>query len=117
MFWLVIVTMATVGYGDITPKTLPGRVFAFFLAIWGVFLISLVVLLFFNFMQLTDSESMALKVYDRMSFRDELTKEAASVLGKIVKIRKYYKEGKKGKIKSMAASFKNSIESFREKSM
>lgn len=117
VIWFVIVTMATVGYGDITPKTIPGRIFAFLLAIWGVFLISMVVLLFFNFMQLTDSESMALKVYDRMVFRDAMIKDAALVLGKITRIRKYYKLNKKSKVKSLAAGFKQAIANFREKSM
>ena len=117
VYWFVVVTMATVGYGDITPKTLPGRVITFILAVWGVFLISLVVLLFFEFIQLSDSEKMALKVYDRMSYKDEMVTQASIVLSKFVKIRAHYKGEKFEKVKDLALDFKRSLEKFREKSL
>lgn len=115
VYWFVIVTMSTVGYGDITPKTIPGRFFAFLLSVWGVFLISLVVLLFFDLIQLTDSELMALKVYDRMNVREDMRKEAAAVIGKIAYINGLYKKGNKSAIKKHAADFKQTIQRFHEK--
>ncbi len=39
--WWAIVTLTTVGYGDVTPVTVPGRVFATFITIAGVGLVSL----------------------------------------------------------------------------
>lgn len=42
--WCVIITMATVGYGDISPVTVFGRIVAIAAAIWGTFLISLLIL-------------------------------------------------------------------------
>ena len=39
--WWAIVTLTTVGYGDVTPITAPGRVFATFITIAGVGLVSL----------------------------------------------------------------------------
>jgi len=36
--------MTTVGYGDVVPSTPPGRIIAIFTAMWGAFLISLMVL-------------------------------------------------------------------------
>ena len=38
-FYLVITTVSTVGYGDITPKTTPGRFFTIWLIIFGVGLV------------------------------------------------------------------------------
>lgn len=39
--WWSIVTCTTVGYGDISPSTLPGRIIAVFLMIVGIGLISM----------------------------------------------------------------------------
>lgn len=45
--WVVMITMTTVGYGDYTPKTVPGRTMGFVLCIWGVFLMSMIVIILF----------------------------------------------------------------------
>jgi len=42
--WCVIITMATVGYGDFVPHTHLGRIVAVLACIWGNFLISLMVI-------------------------------------------------------------------------
>jgi len=42
--WLTIITLTTVGYGDISPKTKAGKITIVVIAIFGTFLISLVVL-------------------------------------------------------------------------
>ena len=39
-----MITLTTVGYGDITPHTYPGKVIIMFCALWGAFMISLLVL-------------------------------------------------------------------------
>ena len=39
--WNVIITMTTVGYGDIYPKTTMGRVVGVVIALWGLFLVSI----------------------------------------------------------------------------
>ena len=41
--YLSIVTQTTVGYGDISCKTTPGKLFSCFIAISGAFLMALVV--------------------------------------------------------------------------
>ena len=40
-FWWAIVTMTTVGYGDFSPKTPEGRLFAVFIMFIGISLVSL----------------------------------------------------------------------------
>lgn len=42
--WVVILTMTTVGYGDFYPRTTPGRIVAFFVCVWGVYVVSFTVL-------------------------------------------------------------------------
>lgn len=41
--WCVIVTMTTVGFGDIYPRTLPGRIVIFIVSLVGVVIVSIVV--------------------------------------------------------------------------
>lgn len=38
--WCVIATMTTIGYGDLTPKTMLGRLIGVIVSIWGVFIVS-----------------------------------------------------------------------------
>ena len=42
--WLIVITLTTVGYGDVSPCTNPGRIIAMISALWGAFLISLLVI-------------------------------------------------------------------------
>ena len=42
--YLVLITITTVGYGDFFPKTIMGKILAVFIAIFGAFLISMLVL-------------------------------------------------------------------------
>lgn len=41
--WNVIVTMSTVGYGDIYPKSFGGRILGTVMSVWGIFLTALFV--------------------------------------------------------------------------
>ena len=50
--YTVIITMTTVGYGDNTPETDPGKFICCFTALWGAFMVSLLVLLVSKFFSL-----------------------------------------------------------------
>ena len=43
--YVIVVTMTTVGFGDVVPHTFPGKILILISAIWGAFLISLMVLI------------------------------------------------------------------------
>ena len=53
----MVVTMATVGYGDFAPKTMPGRLLGFFICMYGVVGVSLMVLTLQNLLTLSLKET------------------------------------------------------------
>lgn len=51
--WCVIITMTTVGYGDFYPRTFIGRLCDIFTAIWGIFIVSMMVVVLTNTLKLS----------------------------------------------------------------
>ena len=51
--WLVVITMGTVGFGDIVPVTYVGRSIIMLTSIWGAFIITLVLVVFGNIFTLS----------------------------------------------------------------
>lgn len=74
--WMVIVTLTTVGYGDYSPKTIPGRFFGFILCIWGIVEISIIVVVLFEQLLLNYSESQALYLFNKLEKRKKLRSQA-----------------------------------------
>ena len=58
--WFTVITLTTIGYGDISPGTMPGQLFTILLAFWGSLLLSLVVVVLTNIFELSESEKIAL---------------------------------------------------------
>ena len=58
--------MTTVGYGDYFPRTLIGRSIDVILVIWGIFIVSLMVIVLTNALNMDSSESRALIVLNRL---------------------------------------------------
>jgi potassium intermediate/small conductance calcium-activated channel subfamily N protein 2 len=77
--WLTIITMTTVGYGDYYPRTTFGRVIDVFLVVWGTFIVSLMVVVLTNTLNMDQSEKRALIVLNRLEAKKAL-KEAAALL-------------------------------------
>ena len=57
--WLTIVTMTTVGYGDLYPKSFGGRVIGILVCIWGIFITSFFTVTLTNFLSFTPSQNKA----------------------------------------------------------
>lgn len=53
--WLTIITMTTVGYGDYFPRTLFGRIIDVILVVWGTFIVSLMVVVLTNTLNMDPS--------------------------------------------------------------
>ena len=64
--------MTTVGYGDYFPRTLIGRIINTLLVVWGIFIVSLMVVLLTNTLNMDSSESRALIVLNRLSAKNTL---------------------------------------------
>jgi len=60
VFWVVIITMMTVGYGDLFPKTHMGRIVAFISSIIGMIIQSLLIVRLSDFVELSPDERKAL---------------------------------------------------------
>lgn len=77
-FWWAIVTITTVGYGDVTPQSVEGKVIAGACAIWGVLLIALPTgLLANNFSReyrLIDYRKRVIEVYESKKPKFEMYK-------------------------------------------
>ncbi len=72
--WWAIVTLATVGYGDVTPVSVVGRVIVIFCCVTGVFLYSVVVAaLYFRCSQALEAEKL------RNSLKTKTAKAPVSV--------------------------------------
>jgi len=92
-FWCVIVTMTTIGYGDIYPESHIGRLIIITACIWGVFILSLFVVTLNNNMALTKEESNAYEdIVKKEEIQDTLAKDSVLMLQhffrlKIMKLR------------------------------
>ena len=50
--WNVIITLSSVGYGELYPKTFFGRFIAIIVCFWGVFIVSFLVVIVTEYMEL-----------------------------------------------------------------
>lgn len=84
--WCVIVTMTTVGFGDIYPRTLPGRVVIFIVSLVGVVIVSIVVVTIQNIFQMSPLESKACTIIKKIMIRTQMSEKASYIIGKLSKL-------------------------------
>lgn len=77
--WLTIITMTTVGYGDFFPKTSLGRFVLVFLAIWGVFIVSILVVTLSNTLVPNTLERKAIITLEKLKVKDDLIEMATGI--------------------------------------
>jgi len=85
--WCTVITMTTVGYGDIAPSTTPGRCIGLMIALTGTFMISIVVVTVSSIFDLTENQKMALR-------HIRITRRAAVIISSSIKFflakKRYY---------------------------
>lgn len=77
--WETLITLTTVGYGDIPMVTILGRLTCMATALWGSFIMSLLVLMLSSIFELDINEVMALRHIN-------LTRHAAKVITRSMKL-------------------------------
>ena len=85
--WLVIITMTTVGYGDIYPKTFFGRLFSVFTFIVGNVLISLIIVVLSAATNFEHAEAKAYYTVKKDLAYDNCKASAANVIRTALKLK------------------------------
>jgi hypothetical protein len=78
--WNVIITLTSVGYGDIYPKSFMGRILGIIISFWGVFIVSYFVVTVSETFQLDPSEAQAYDLIMALYNKGLLKKRAVEVL-------------------------------------
>jgi hypothetical protein len=80
-FWQVILTMTTVGYGDIYPLTTAGRLATIIACIWGMFVVSTITATLTNIISLSKEEDAVYgEVIDSVNNENRLKGEAVDFI-------------------------------------
>ena len=80
VFWVVTITMTTVGYGDIYPNTHLGRFVAFFASITGTCIISLMISFLSGRMEFDNDQKKAYALILKNENIDEMKKDARQAI-------------------------------------
>jgi hypothetical protein len=92
-FWLVIVTMTTVGYGDFYPRSHLGRLVGVLACIIGMLLLSLIVVSLGSISEFTPDEKKAFSKLKKLLADDNMENKAANVITSLLQIRKLVSHG------------------------
>ncbi len=84
--WLVVLTMTTVGYGDVYARTIFGRIVSFVMCMWGITIVSIMVVTITNVLTMDSLEEKALVVLRRLELKKVQKKEAAFILTNIARL-------------------------------
>jgi hypothetical protein len=87
-FWVVIVTMTTVGYGDYFPRSHLGRFVGVIACIVGMLLLSLIVVSFSVITEFTQEEKKAFSKLKKLMAVNNMENKAANVIKNILLIKK-----------------------------
>ena len=79
-FWLIGVTMTTVGYGDLSPQTIGGRTVGMTCCIVGVFITSFTTIALNSFLHFTPPENKAYLLLQRLYWKELIQREAGKAV-------------------------------------
>ena len=80
--WYVIITLSTVGYGELYAKTFFGRCVALIICFWGVFILSLFVVTITDSLEFSTNEDKSYSLLVKILYKKKLKIEAVSLIQK-----------------------------------
>ena len=83
-FWYLLITMGTIGYGDITPKTVIGRIIGVIVCLVGVVVLSLIVVTLTIFTYLDSDELVAYNSIKNLSTSENTKKKIDNYIKRII---------------------------------
>ncbi len=86
-------TITTVGYGDFYPHTSIGRVIILFVAIWGTFIVSIMVVVVSNTLNMEKSEKRTATILQKLVLKDEHSVIAGNLIASVYRYKKAKREG------------------------
>jgi hypothetical protein len=104
--------MTTIGYGDKYPKTLPGRILTFVLSIWGVIIVSLMVIALSTYVEPTKAQLKAFHMMTHLNNKDEVYESSSQLIGAFFKV---YLSWKKQKGRWSRLIYRRRVRNFRYK--
>ena len=78
--WMIVATMTTVGYGDIFPRTIQGRIIMIICSIFGVVVVSLMVVTVTKTLEFEGAESNAFTVIKKLDYKTKIKEIALRLL-------------------------------------
>ena len=84
--WLILLTMTTVGFGDFYARTHVGRFISIIAAMWGTFLISLMIIMFNNYVLFSRQQEKSFKYFRKISAYKQVKDLATELIGAVVYI-------------------------------
>lgn len=82
--WLILLSITTVGYGDTYPRTHMGRAIAIIAIIWGTFMISLMIIMFNNYILFSRTEQKSYHYLEKVLGNIKIKEFASKLLSRYI---------------------------------
>lgn len=114
--WNVIITLSTVGYGEIYPKTFFGRITGVIICFWGVFILSLFVVTITDSLEFSSNEDKSFSLLVNLLYKKQLKVQAVSLIEKAYRYKmvKKTESNNVSRILSQFQNFRQQILNFQE---
>lgn len=96
IFYYVIITVSSVGYGDYYPVTLMGQALAFVIYIVGAFVVALCLLILFSLIQMNHKERNAFNLIQRLSLNKKIQHHSALTITNFFRLLACVKKKRRG---------------------